>query len=79
MIEAAYLNTGIGSTPAEVYEIAQARGDRYLLGAEGRRLEWVDRGADWHACRALVGGGHASWLGGNAAPGIRLTGKRLQP
>jgi hypothetical protein len=64
---------GKGHTPAQVYAVAEAHDGRYLL--RGRFHNSDDAIAQRAACEALVESGHARWLAGNMAPGIRLTGK----
>lgn len=59
-------------TPQDVYAIARAHDDTYLL------LRPVSEDNDQNrACRALVESGHAVWIPWHSslAPGIRLTGR----
>jgi hypothetical protein len=68
---------GKGHTPAQVYAVAEAHDNRYLLPSPFNTSD--DAIAQRAACEALVESGHARWLAGNMAPGIRLTGKPFTP
>lgn len=66
-------------SPGEVYGIAVAHGERYLLPRRFR-VGGAEVDAQYAACAELVRSGHARWLSfaSTMAPGIRLTDKPLE-
>lgn len=66
---------------AAIFASAEAHEGRHLLARRRRRYNDLspksELDLEYDACEDLVFSGHAHWISGNFAPGIRLTGKPL--